>query len=262
MRVCGIEWQVLPNGVHMPFLYAEDKMISCESAKWVIDNRVNIGADLEITEDNKIKIIVPSINKQVPAMCIMCGSALVWESSHLICNHFECPSKPYNSIIRLAALSQPLTSTELVLQWKKKFIYKDEPVFIENAIHLINMLKLIPKPHYTTGFRALELKKHFGEAIGNFMSNLELNVIERLEKGFTSAEFWYIANLPFVTISMSELDPGTLVLNDSSFIMLRDKFGVPAVESIVSNEKYWKDLYNGFQSFYIPRETQQNHLQS
>lgn len=107
-----IEWNLTRLGRMIPKAVfdkielsgAEVKQATAHNAQYIIDNELGAGSKIEVVRSGEvipyISDILESRNLNIPEFCPECGSRLIMEGVHLVCNNKDCSAKSYESIKR------------------------------------------------------------------------------------------------------------------------------------------------------------------
>ena len=102
-RVREVEWNLSKTKYLIPRLIVDTVFISGTNAsaatgynaKYILDNSIGVGAEIEISKHGEIipnvdRIITPATQTDLPICCPSCGEPLTWDGVHLKCPNPAC----------------------------------------------------------------------------------------------------------------------------------------------------------------------------
>ncbi len=140
-KVVNVEWNMSKSGYAIPRVQIETVQLAgtnvsfCtgENAKNIVDNRIGVGAIVEVEKHGEIipninKVIKPASELNIPEICPHCNGPLEWDGVHLACCDKGCSNATYHDTMIWTSVLAPVDG--LAESLKKKFfehVYREVP---------------------------------------------------------------------------------------------------------------------------------------
>ena len=112
VKVTGIEWNLSRNQRLIPVVEIEPvelsgaiiKRVTGFNAKYILDNKIDKDAVIEITRSGEVipyinSVIEESLSFNLPEICPVCGEKLEWNGVDLVCNNIDCSNRSYSNLM-------------------------------------------------------------------------------------------------------------------------------------------------------------------
>lgn len=112
VKVTGIEWNLSRNQRLIPVVEIEPvelsgaiiKRVTGFNAKYILDNKIDKDAVIEITRSGEVipyinSVIEESPSFNLPEVCPVCGEELDWNGVDLVCNNIDCSNRSYSNLM-------------------------------------------------------------------------------------------------------------------------------------------------------------------